>query len=521
MSGTAVANAEGVVLVTLLVAYGLWFVIGRLRSSRPALHIGIPIAVGYSVRLAAIAGVGATGLGASLRGGDETTFLDYARALATQPLGHGDLPHGHLQLHTVLFALQLKLGFLTVGALRVTQVGIAMLGLILILAATYDLAGGRAARLAAWLLAFDPTGIFFNSALHKEPNMELAAGLVVFGGTMIWRRLDVRGLLLFALGGGIAVETRSYAGWFLVSAAVLVLLHAALRNLDRPMRAMPAVYGVVVVAFIATPTLLQASSRKNLQTLQQSQTANANGVGTGRGGANTNNLALEQVDFSTRGAILANLPKRIRDLILKPYPWQLGDTSQRVGAVGTLVAYVVLLLLVRYAWLSRGKTFPRAGPLLYPLFFLLVAYSLSAGNAGTGFRYRSHLVTLGVAAMVILRAHVLGQRDERAFTALEPSGPQTSGRETPAPPGWRPEKAMPDTAVAAAAARRIETAPAAPSRLSGGTALGPAFPRRPGRTFPLRPGPTVWPRRTSGTGLLPLRRATASAWWRSATRWWR
>lgn len=68
MSGTAVANAEGVVLVTLLVAYGLWFVIGRLRSSRPALHIGIPIAVGYSVRLAAIAGVGATGLGASLRG---------------------------------------------------------------------------------------------------------------------------------------------------------------------------------------------------------------------------------------------------------------------------------------------------------------------------------------------------------------------------------------------------------------------------------------------------------------------
>src|SRR5262249_50123825 len=145
--------------------------------------------------------------------------------LAASPLGHGDFPHGPYQLQTVLFAMELKLGFLTVGAMRIVQVGIALTGVVLILAAIYDLAGGRAARLAAWLLALEPASIFFNSALHKEPNMELAAGLVVFGGTMIWRRLDVRGCLLCALGGLIAVETRSYAGWFLVSAAVLLLLH--------------------------------------------------------------------------------------------------------------------------------------------------------------------------------------------------------------------------------------------------------------------------------------------------------
>src|SRR6202007_1731943 len=122
-------------------------------------------------------------------------------------------------------------------------------------AAVHDLAGGRAARLTAWILAFEPASIFFNSALHKEPNMELAAGLVVFGGTMIWRRLDVRGILLCALGGGIAVEQRSYAGWFLVSAAVVVLLHAALRNMNRPLRAMPAIYAVIIVAVLATPAI--------------------------------------------------------------------------------------------------------------------------------------------------------------------------------------------------------------------------------------------------------------------------
>ena len=426
MSDSALQNLEGVTLVTLIVAYVLGYVVRLLGRSRRDFHVGVPLAVGFGIRLAAIAGIGATGLSSTLRGGDETTFLSLARFLATQPLGHGDLPHGPYQLHTVLFALQLKLGFLTEGALRITQVGIAMLGVILIIAAVYDLAGGRAARLAAWLLAFEPASIFFNSALHKEPLMELATGLVVFGGTRIWLRLDVRGILICALGGLIAVETRSYAGWFLVSAAVLLLLHAALRGLDRPMRAMPLIYAVAIIAFVATPVLIQASSKKNLQQLQQSQTANATGAGQGTGGPNSSNLALEQVDFSTRGAILKNLPKRIRDVTLKPYPWQLGDSSQRFGALGTLVAYAVLLLLLRYAWLSRGSILSRAAPLLYPLLFLLIAYSLSAGNAGTGFRYRSHLVTLGIAAMVILREHVLRAR---AKSAVRPS--ELRDRESP------------------------------------------------------------------------------------------
>jgi hypothetical protein len=413
ISQSQLLHIEGVVLVTLIVALVLWSLVRMLGRSRPDFRIGVPIGVGLGLRLAAIAGVGSLGLDSALRGGDETTFLDRAAQLAATPIGHGYLPHGGYQLQTVIFALQLKLGFLTSGALRITQVGIAMVGIVLIVAAVNDLANARAARLAAWLLALEPTALFYNSALHKEPNMELASGLIVFGGMMIWRRLDARGILLCAVGGWIAVETRSYAGWFLVSAAVLVLLHAAIRNMDRPLRAMPVIYGVAIAAFVATPVILQASSKKNLQTLQQSQNANATGAGQGSGHANGDNLALEQVNLSTRGAILSNLPQRMRDVLLKPYPWQLGDTSQRVGALGTLVAYTVLFLLLRYAWLSRRYVLPRVAPLLYPAFFLLIAYALSAGNAGTGFRYRSHLVTLGIAAVVILREHVLLARAER------------------------------------------------------------------------------------------------------------
>ena len=82
-----------------------------------------------------------------LRGGDESTFLAYAHAIAGTPWGRGFLPHGSYQLQTELFAAQIKLFNLSPTALRVTQVGISMLGILLIVAAVYDLAGPRAARL--------------------------------------------------------------------------------------------------------------------------------------------------------------------------------------------------------------------------------------------------------------------------------------------------------------------------------------------------------------------------------------
>ena len=414
------APAEGVILALLAVGVFLLAALLRLGRGRPGLVVGLPISVAFGIRLLAIMGINATGLGASLRGGDETTFLDLARFLASQPVGHGDFPHGPYQLQTVLFALQIKLGFMNVSAMRITQVGIALLGFMFMIATVYDLAGPRAARFAAWFLAFEPSSIFFNSEIHKEPLLELAAGLVAFGGVWFWKRLDVRGVLICALGCFIAVETRGYAGWFMACGVVMLILHASLRGLRQSPRSLAFVYAIVIAGLIVGPTVLAATGGKNLKTLQASQTANATGAGEGgTGAANGSNLALEQVDYSSRGAIISSLPTKIRDLVLEPYPWRLHDTSQLFGALGTLVAYAVLFLLIRYMWISRGSVFGRAGPLLYPLLFELIAYSLTVGNAGTGFRYRSHLVTLAIAALAVLRERRRIEPNAESHTNLD------------------------------------------------------------------------------------------------------
>ena len=77
----------------------------------------------------------------------------------------------------------------------------------------------------------------------------------------------------------------------------------------------------------------------------------------------------------------------------------------------------------------NGRTvMQRAGPLVYPALFMLVAYALSAGNAGTAYRYRTHVG--GHDAL-------LGRR------ALAQRRGEPSSEARPAPAGWQPLETEP------------------------------------------------------------------------------
>src|SRR5205807_557656 len=116
------------------------------------------------------------------------------------------------------------------------------------------------------------------------------------------------------------------------------------------------------------------TSSQNLQKLQQSQNYTTGAqAASSSGGPNGDNLAYESVDLSTRGAVIRNLPVRLFDIVFKPFPWQLQDTSQQLGAAGSVVALAGLLFLLGYAWRSRGQILSLTAPILYPLLFLLVA----------------------------------------------------------------------------------------------------------------------------------------------------
>lgn len=387
-----------VTLMTVALAGGvIALLVERLRRSRPSFAIGRAVSAAFAIRVLAAALVSLTPVARTLRGGDELTFMRRAERISETSPGSSEWTHALLrELHVFVLAAQRSLFDSPELALRVTEVGIATIGLVLLAASVYELAGSRASTIAMWLLALEPAGIFFSGLLHKEANMMLAIGLVAFGGARIWVRGEPRYLTSIVAGCLVAVATRHYAGWFLIAASAAIVLHAGLRAQNRTaMRSLSMVAIVVLFAAIAAPTVLQASTDESLQkSLQGSQEANA--------AAGSGNLSLEKVDFSTRGAVVRNLPRRAFDILVRPFPWQLGDISQGLGLLGTVTAYLAIFLLARTCFQRRGEIMSRAGPLVYLAFFFVVAYALSAGNAGTAFRYRTQIVALFVCIIASL-----------------------------------------------------------------------------------------------------------------------
>ncbi len=396
ISDQSLYSSLATLAMIVLMGGAIVLLIGSLSRTRPGFAIGSAAVIAFGVRVVAAGLISLTPVAQSLRGGDEVGFLVRANLIAETVPGSDQWTHALLrELHVFTLAVQRYVLESPELAMRVTQVGIAVIGLVLLAAAVYELAGPRASVLSMWLLAFEPASIFFSSLLHKEANMLLAIGLVALGGAKVWKRGEPRNLIMVVAGCLIAVATRHYAGWFLIAAGAAILLHAGLRAEHRTaIRSLALVASVVLFAAVTAPTVLNASTSESLEeNLQLSQEMNA---------SDGSNLSLERVDFSTRGAIVRNLPRRSLDVLLRPLPWQLGNISQGLGLLGTAAAYFALFFLVRCAYRSRGSIMARAGPLVYLTVFLLMAYSLSAGNAGTAFRYRTQIISLLICVVAVL-----------------------------------------------------------------------------------------------------------------------
>jgi hypothetical protein len=411
-------QVEGFLLVLSVATYGLWLLVKRLRRGRADLQIGAAIAVAMLVRLAAAGALSLLPNSRAFRGPDELVFLENAQEISDSSLGSILTGHGITSLHEWLFALQERLFEASDLTLRLTQISLAVAGLAFLATAVYDLAGPRPARLAIWLMAFEPTNVFYSGYLHKEPLITFAMGVTAYGAVLMWRRRSVGALAVMGAGCVVATLSRPYVGWFLTGAAIAVTLHAALRTqheLGENRRAGLLAAAIVALVFVAAPLALREAPAQ-LERLQASQEANAN---------DASNLKYERVDYSTPAAIVANLPGRVSAFLFRPYPWQLQNTNQQIGALGGVIVLLTLFALAVALARNRAGLIPRAGPLLYIAGALIVAYSVTAANAGTAFRLRENVTALLICLVCLLRARPLGRRAS-SWAGLAPARPSES-----------------------------------------------------------------------------------------------
>lgn len=374
-----------------------WFVVWLARVAarrRPGLQLGLALAVAAAARLATAALFAAVPSLQSLRGPDESSWLRLAERLTQDGGALGDMPRALIgNLHVAYMAVwQLLFDATTDYPLRVAHIALSIAAIAVVSVAVADLAGVRAGIVSCWILALEPSNIFFSGILHKEAPMLLGEALVILGSVRMYQRRDVSALSLMIVGVAIAGMTRPYAGAALAVACMGISMHAALRRLgpgrERAPRLAGAVIVVAVISILAGPrpaTVLAA--------LQQSQNANV---------TDASNLRLEPIDYSSMGSTIMNIGSRVSAVLLQPYPWQAANTSQRFGVPGTLVAWALLLATLVLGAIRMRMAVARLPPLLYVLVMLTLAYALSTGNAGTGFRYRTHLLVALVATVVTL-----------------------------------------------------------------------------------------------------------------------
>ncbi len=387
-------------LTVLIVGWGIAAIVCGLARRRPGLSLAAPLVVAAGARVLAAGILSSSNSLARLRGPDDVGFVEQARALHGQDLLPGSGPLAS-ELHLDLLGLTLNtFGPAEAFSFRLLNIGFAVAGIALIAGAVYDLAGPKAALVACWLAALEPASIFFSGVIQKESLMILAEGITVFGGVRMWKRRDPAAVALLVLGCAVAVLTRSYAGAFLAAAGVALTLHAALRRAGPAhQRAWPLAGTACTVAVVGLG-LAAARSDALLAQLQSQQDFYA---------ADASNLRLPRVDVSTPGGAAAALPRRTVDLLMRPLPWQLENTSQQLAVVGTLVGWMLIIAVVWLVTIDRRGASQRGPPVAYFLIAVTVAYALSVSNGGTGFRYRTHVVLLLTALAAALGGDRLGR----------------------------------------------------------------------------------------------------------------
>jgi hypothetical protein len=389
----ALYEFECAVLAILVGVFLLLKLVDRL-SLRPGREgLLVPVLAAFGIRVAATLGVAALGpLGSRLRGPDDLAFFDAAQSIANEPLGSptwGDTSQGGLL--PSLLAIQIRLlGDPGATSLRLVQCLIATIGITFIGAAVADLAGSKAGVVAAWILAVEPSNVFFSTILQKESLVILGEGLVLFGVAHGIGKRTVVSMFSTAAGLLVVLAVRPYAAVFLFCALMLVALHLGLRRLW-PHKARIAVATVgIAICFVGLGLALGPALERQLERLQTVHDLQL---------AQDSNLDLAPVNVTTPSGLATAVPQRLYDFFAKPYPWQLANVEQRLGAVGTVITWTLMLLVLVVLVRNRRFVLSRAWPVIYITGCLVLGYAITITNSGTGFRHRLHfIVVLAVLA---------------------------------------------------------------------------------------------------------------------------
>jgi hypothetical protein len=399
-------EAQVALIVGALVVLILWRMMSALDDHGHTASIRLPIGAGLLVRLLAVVIAAAVpAIGHKLTGTDEATFLATTKTLAALPLSSSKwLSMGVHWTEVIPWALTYKLfGVCGTLPLRLEQIGLSLVAVVLISATAGKLGGRRAALITAWIAALEPSSAYFGGLLHQESLCMVGEALLLGALVDAWMR--DRGhrwpLLCGLVGLALIFGTRSYLAFFAAVAVAFVLAAALLARRFGLARGLAALslgaVAVVVAGSFAAPHVVPSA----IANLQHQLNVPYPGA----------NLPLPHASVTSGSGLLKTVVLHSVDLILRPYPWQLGSAAQKAAVAGTLIWYLLVIVTL---WLSlRQGLDGRLVPALILIVCETVGFALTLVDAGEGFRHRVNLVLILAVPLGVLLDRWWAARDAR------------------------------------------------------------------------------------------------------------
>ena len=267
---------------------------------------------------------------------------------------------------------------------------------------------GRAARLAAFAVAFYPSLVLWSSQGLKDAPIVFLLALSILATLKLGKKISLKYLVVLVASLFFLLSLRFYV-FYMILVAIGGAFLIGMRTITATSFARQFV--VVVVLGLSLTYLgitryanAQFESFGNLEMIQRSRLDASRRADSG---------FQKDVDVSTTEGALTTIPVGLLYLLFAPFPWQLASLRQSITLPEMMVWWASFPMLVLGFWFSIKYRLRQISPILIFSVMLSLAYSVFQGNVGTAYRQRAQLLVFYFIFVAVGYVLMQEKREER------------------------------------------------------------------------------------------------------------
>jgi hypothetical protein len=301
----------------------------------------------------------------------------------------------------------------------------ALTAVLVFQCAHHAFANLRVARIAAIAVAFYPSLVLWSAQGLKDAPIVFGLVLAILATLKLGQKLSVQYILVLAVSLLVVFSLRFYVFYmicFAVAGAFAIGMQAVTATSFIRQFAVIIILGLSLTYLGVTRSA--SVQYEQLVTFDQLQRSRADGARSAESGFG------EDVDVSTTGGAISQIPLGMVYLLFAPFPWQLASLRQSITLPEMLIWWGSFPFLVLGLWFTMKHRLRQLSPILIFTFMLTLSYSVAQGNVGTAYRQRSQLLVfyfIFVAVGAVLFKEKREEKRRRAAEAKEEARARITG----------------------------------------------------------------------------------------------